>query len=117
MSLLRKAETFIALQRCMTETRSLKKYLNFINIIITKKLAESKKDITFIDPIVEQVARKLAKRSLIGYVKYGTSLDKNDNPLDYWLANLQEELMDAINYIEKTRSVLKQIDNGKTEKE
>lgn len=117
MSLLRRAETFIALQRCMAKMRSLRKYLNFINIIITKKLEESKKDITFIDPIVEQVARKLALRSLIGYTKYGTSLDKNDNPLDYWLANLQEELMDAINYIEKTRSVLKEIDNGKTEKE
>lgn len=80
-------------------------------------MEESKKDITFIDPIVEQVARKLALRSLIGYTKYGTSLDNNDNPLDYWLANLQEELLDAANYIEKTRSVLKQIDNGKTEKE
>lgn len=91
--------------------------MNFINIIITKKLEESKKDITFIDPIVEQVARKLALRSLVGYTKYGTSLDKNDNPLDYWLRNLQEELLDAANYIEKTRSVLKQIDNGKTEKE
>lgn len=91
--------------------------MNFINIIITKKLEESKKDITFIDPIVEQVARKLALRSLIGYTKYGTSLDNNDNPLDYWLANLQEELLDAANYIEKTRAVLKEIDNGKTEKE
>lgn len=117
MSLLRKAETFTALQRCMAEMRSLRKYLNFINIIITKKLEESKKDITFIDPIVEQVARKLALRSVMGYAKYGTTLDKNDNPLDYWLANLQEELMDAANYIEKTRTVLKQIDNGKTKKE
>ncbi len=91
--------------------------MNFINFIIIKKLEKNKKDITFIDPIVEQVARKLALRSVVGYAKYGTTLDNNDNPLDYWLANLQEELMDAANYIEKTRSVLKQIDNGKTKKE
>ena len=68
--------------------------------------------IVFVDPIVESVARKFASRSNVGYNKYGTTLDSNDGDLDYWLNHLQEELMDATLYIEKTRSLLKKINNG-----
>jgi hypothetical protein len=68
--------------------------------------------IVFVDPIVESVAKKFADRSNVGYGKYGTTLDSNDGDLDYWLNHLQEELMDATLYIEKTRSLLKKINNG-----
>lgn len=51
------------------------------------------------DPIVESVIAKLRKRSEIGIKKYGTSLA--DNHTDDFLKHLQEELMDAVNYIEK----------------
>ena len=33
-------------------------------------------------------------------------LDNDDQSLDKWLEHLQEELMDAVNYIEKVRSIL-----------
>ena len=69
--------------------------------------------IVFVDPIVESGARKFASRSNVGHDKYGTTLDSNDGDLDYWLNHLQEELMDATLYIEKTRSLLKKINNGK----
>jgi len=65
-----------------------------------------KNNITFIDPIVENVARKLAHRSLVGYTKYKTTLSNNHGDHDYWLNHLQEELMDAVLYIEKLREVL-----------
>lgn len=66
--------------------------------------------ITFVDPIVESVAKKFADRSSVGYSKYGTTLKENDGSIDYWMNHIQEELMDALLYIEKTREVLKQID-------
>ena len=34
--------------------------------------------------------------------------DDNNTTLDGWLNHLQEELMDAVNYIEKTRMVLRE---------
>lgn len=51
------------------------------------------------DPIVDQVIAKFQSRSDIGAKKYGTTLHANNK--DNYLLHLQEELMDACNYIEK----------------
>ena len=51
------------------------------------------------DQIVENVRQKLLERSLIGIKKYNTTLDENNH--DNYLNHLQQELMDAANYIEK----------------
>ena len=59
------------------------------------------------DKIIESVVQKFINRSDVGYKKYGVTLDKDDQPLDTWLQHIQEELMDAVNYIEKTRRVLR----------
>ena len=59
------------------------------------------------DKIINRVIEKIQKRAEAGYKKYGVGLDKDDQPLDAWLNHLQEELMDAVNYIEKARSVLR----------
>jgi hypothetical protein len=59
------------------------------------------------DKIVSLVIDKFAERSRIGIEKYGTTLEDNDT--DDFLNHLQEELMDAVLYIEK----LKQRNNGK----
>lgn len=50
------------------------------------------------DPIINQVCQKLATRSRAGIEKYGTTL--KNNTADNYLKHLQEELMDATNYIE-----------------
>lgn len=55
-----------------------------------------------IDPIVESVVNKFLQRSKVGIDKYGTTLNENNN--DNFLNHLQEELMDATNYIEKLQS-------------
>ena len=39
------------------------------------------------------------------YKKYGVTLKDDDQPLDIWLTHIQEELMDAVNYIEKAKEV------------
>lgn len=55
------------------------------------------------DKIVQQVVDKFNQRSELGIKKYGTTLDQNNN--DDFLNHLQEELMDAILYIEKLKSI------------
>ncbi len=58
------------------------------------------------DKIIERVINKIKSRSDVGYKKYGITLKDDDQSLDTWLNHIQEELMDAVNYIEKAREVL-----------
>jgi len=55
------------------------------------------------DKIVQQVIDKFNQRSEVGIKKYGTTLEQNNN--DDYFTHLQEELMDAILYIEKLKSL------------
>ena len=59
------------------------------------------------DKIIERVINKIKARSDVGYRKYGVTLKDDEQSLDTWLNHIQEELMDAVNYIEKAREVLK----------
>ena len=59
------------------------------------------------DQIIKQVINKIQSRSYVGYKMYGVTLADDDQPLDTWLQHLQEELMDAVNYLEKARMVLR----------
>ena len=49
---------------------------------------------------------KLVSRSDVGFKKYGVTLADDDGDINVWLTHLQEELMDAVNYIEKLKDVL-----------
>jgi hypothetical protein len=55
------------------------------------------------DKIVQQVIDKFNQRSELGIKKYGTTLEENNN--DDYFTHLQEELMDAILYIQKLKSI------------
>lgn len=55
------------------------------------------------DKIIKQVVEKFKERSDIGYKKYGVTLHDDEPSLHKWLNHLQEELMDAVNYIEKLK--------------
>ena len=59
------------------------------------------------DKIIERVINKIKARSDVGYKKYGVTLKDDEQTLDTWLNHIQEELMDAVNYIEKAREVLR----------
>jgi hypothetical protein len=52
------------------------------------------------DPVVERVVDKFRSRSQAGIKKYGVTLERDDLSKREWLIHLQEELMDAVNYIE-----------------
>jgi uncharacterized protein YlxW (UPF0749 family) len=58
------------------------------------------------DSIVDSVIDKLISRANAGKKKYNTDLDRNDLSLSEWLTHLQEELLDAANYIEKLKKVV-----------
>jgi hypothetical protein len=60
----------------------------------------------FRDPIIKSVVEKFVQRSDTGFKKYGVTLQDDGGNALKWLDHLQEELMDAVNYIEKLKSVL-----------
>ena len=55
------------------------------------------------DPIIQKVIDKFTERSNVGYKKYGVTLHDDEPNLHKWLNHIQEELMDAVNYIEKLK--------------
>lgn len=56
------------------------------------------------DPIVDIVVAKMKARSKEGIEKYGTTLMDSPDGFYSFLNHLQEELMDAILYIEKIKT-------------
>ena len=57
------------------------------------------------DSIVASVIASFQKRSLVGLEKYGKSLDRTDLNFLQWVQHAQEELMDAILYLEKLKTI------------
>lgn len=55
------------------------------------------------DSIVKSVIESFKQRSEIGILKYGKTLDRNDLTFLQWVQHAQEELMDAILYLEKLK--------------
>ena len=68
------------------------------------------KEIKFRDPVVERVVDKFVSRSDVGYAKYGQTLDSERKTgvkdLAAYLNDVQEELMDAILYIQSAKESL-----------
>jgi len=64
------------------------------------------------DPVVKRVVDKFKSRSDAGYEKYGTTLDEERTTkmkgLMKYLVDIQEELMDAILYIQTAQEELKE---------
>ena len=73
----------------------------------------SKKEYGFRDPVVRSVVDKFVKRSDVGYAKYGSTLDDERRlkmkGLQKYLNDVQEELMDAILYIQAARDELQDL--------
>ena len=61
------------------------------------------KIIDFRDPVVERVVDKFVGRSDVGYKKYGVTLEDDPSEMLEWLNHLQEELMDAVLYLQKAK--------------
>ena len=59
------------------------------------------------DPIVNEVINKIIDRHMQGMEKFGKTMESNDRPLDEWTEETIEELIDAIHYLVKARSIIK----------
>jgi len=65
----------------------------------------NKQEIEFRDPVVHRVVQKFVSRSDIGFAKYGVTLEQDTSKMFEWLNHLQEELMDAVLYLQKAKEV------------
>ena len=74
---------------------------------------DSRKEYAFRDPVVRRVCDKFVKRSDVGYEKYGSTLDDERRlkmkGLQKYLNDIQEELMDAVLYIQAAREELRDL--------
>ena len=61
------------------------------------------------DSIVNSVIGAFIGRSNIGLQKYGTTLDRDDLSILDWIQHAQEEHMDAILYLEKLKTKLREL--------
>ena len=73
----------------------------------------SRKQYAFRDPVVRNVVDKFVDRSNVGYSKYGSTLDDERRlkmkGLTKYLNDVQEELMDAVLYIQAAREELRDL--------
>jgi len=74
---------------------------------------EERKSYGFRDPVVRKVCDKLVQRSDVGFAKYGSTLEderrlKMKN-LQGYLKDIQEELMDAVLYIQSAQDELQDL--------
>ena len=73
----------------------------------------SRKEYGFRDPVVRNVVDKFVSRSDVGFEKYGRTLYNEmkggHKDLDGYLNDIQEELMDAILYIQAAREELRDL--------
>ena len=82
-------------------------------IMDAKNGIEERKSYGFRDPIVRKVCDKFVRRSDVGYEKYSQTLDNerrfNMKGLQKYLNDIQEELMDAILYIQTAKDELQDL--------
>ena len=84
----------------------------------SREISDAKSGITrrtygFRDPVVQKVCDKFIDRSNVGYEKYGTTLEDERRlkmkGLQKYLNDVQEELMDAVLYIQSARDELQDL--------
>ena len=73
----------------------------------------ARKSYGFRDPVVKHVVDKFVSRSDVGFEKYGSTLDDERRlkmkGLTKYLNDIQEELMDAVLYIQAAREELQDL--------
>lgn len=57
------------------------------------------------DPIVNQVVDLIVKRHIQGMEKFGKTMEDNQRPINEWVDETIEELLDAIHYLVKTKTI------------
>jgi len=101
----------IELERWRTE--HIKKINMSDREIMDAKNGITRKTYGFRDPVVQRVCDKFIDRSNVGFEKYGTTLEDERRlkmkGLQKYLNDVQEELMDAVLYIQSARDELQDL--------
>ena len=83
--------------------------------IMDAKQGIDRRSYAFRDPVVKHVVDKFVDRSDVGYEKYGQTLHEERTSgvkdLAAYLNDIQEELMDAVLYIQAAREELVDLPN------
>jgi hypothetical protein len=66
-------------------------------------MSQEEEDAMEKDTVVLSVISSFQERSRAGQLKYGTTLDRTDLTPQQWAQHMQEELMDAILYLERLK--------------
>ena len=81
--------------------------------IMDAKSGITRKTYGFRDPVVQKVCDKFIDRSNVGFAKYGSTLDDERRlkmkGLQKYLNDIQEELMDAVLYIQSACDELRDL--------
>jgi len=82
--------------------------------IMNSKSSSTVKSIAFRDPVVERVVDRLVERSNVGFEKYGRTLhaERTEGYKDLlgYLNDVQEELMDAVLYMQAAREEIMEVE-------
>lgn len=62
---------------------------------------------------LERLHSRFRAREDVGFLKYGTSIDRRDLSGEAWLAHLHEELMDGCLYLERLRGAYLLLEEAK----
>ena len=55
------------------------------------------------DPIVDRIIERFMRRSDEGMARFGKTMREAEKPMLEWITDAQEEMMDAILYLEKLK--------------
>ena len=58
------------------------------------------------DELVSKLCAKMIERSNKGTIEYGNTMRTADKPLLQWIEDTQEEMADAIVYLEKVKELI-----------
>lgn len=65
------------------------------------------------DPIVNAVIKKTIDRHVQGMEKFGKTMSNNKRPMSEWVDETIEELLDAVHYLTKMKSIFAEFDTDK----
>ena len=55
------------------------------------------------DTLVKKICMRMLSRSNEGIIKYGNTMRTAEKPIIDWISDTQEELLDAVVYLEKVK--------------
>lgn len=64
------------------------------------------------DPIVNDVIKKTIDRHIQGMEKFGKTMSNNKRPMSEWVDETIEELLDAVHYLTKMKSMFQEFDTN-----